>query len=320
MRQLRYFIAVAEELHFGRAAERLGMAQPPLSRAIGRLERKVGVQLLERTTRHVALTPAGEVFLRDARSALDTIDAAVRRARHAGRPERRLRLALKADHDAGLLPRILSAYHSEDIAPVVELVHGAVGEQAPSLRDGRADVALVSGPFDDRGLDHEPLLTEPRLVALAAGDPLAARPALRLADFAGRRLPSGTLVEQSGLLSGLLPGPPSSNGGPARRERVTTSQQGALDTTQILELVELGSIVWFPPASIARRYPRPEIAYRPVVDLEPVTLSVAWPQEARSRAVACFVRNATEVAEAARSALAAAPAHAALTAPAARLA
>ncbi|AQZ61446.1 transcriptional regulator, LysR family [[Actinomadura] parvosata subsp. kistnae] len=325
VRQLRYFVAVAEELHFGRAAERLGMAQPPLSRAIGRLERRVGVRLLERTTRHVTLTPAGEVFLRDARIALDTIDAAVRRARHAGRPEPRLRLALKADHDAGLLPRILSAYHSEDIAPVVELVHGARGEQAPALRDGRADVALVSGPFDDRGLDHEPLLTEPRLVALAAGDPLAARPSLRLSDFAGRRLPSGALVEQSGLPSphaGSGAGLDSDTGAgaglgagtgavaaatvpgqdAARRERVTTSRQGALDITQIFELVELGSIVWFLPASIARRYPRPEIAYRAVEDLEPVTLSVAWPQEARSGAVACFVRKATEVAAAARSA------------------
>ncbi|NJP88488.1 LysR family transcriptional regulator [Nonomuraea sp. FMUSA5-5] len=344
VRQLRYFVAVAEELHFGRAAERLGMAQPPLSRAIGRLERRVGVRLLERTTRHVALTPAGEVFLRDARIALDTINAAVRRARHAGRPEPRLRLALKADHDAGLLPRILSAYHSEDIAPVVELVHGARGEQAPALRDGRADVALVSGPFDDRGLDHEPLLTEPRLVALAAGDPLAARPSLRLSDFAGRRLPSGALVEQPGLPSphagsrsglgsetGLGSGPGSDTGSgsglglgagtgaaaaavtvpgqdAARRERVTTSRQGALDITQIFELVELGSIVWFLPASIARRYPRPEIAYRAVEDLEPVTLSVAWPQEARSGAVACFVRKATEVAAAARSASASQPA------------
>ncbi|MFF4619121.1 LysR family transcriptional regulator [Nonomuraea jabiensis] len=283
VRQLRYFVAVAEELHFGRAAERLGMAQPPLSRAIRALERQLGVPLLERTTRHVALTPAGETLLRDARIALDAVTAAARRARHAGRSDPGLRLALKADYDGGLLPQILAAYQREAVALPVELVLGGKGEQLTALRDGRADVALVPAPLDEpldvHGLDVEPLLTEPRLVALAASDPLAARSRLHLADLAGRTLPDGTPADGREAC-------PATAGTRPRR----------LDLAEIFNLVEVGSIVWFPPASVAPRHPRPGIAYRTVSDLAPLTLTVAWPHHSRSPAVAAFVRTATATA------------------------
>lgn len=268
VRQLRYFVAVAEELHFGRAAERLGMAQPPLSRAIRELERQLGVQLLERTTRQVALTPAGEVLLRDGRVALDAVAAAGRRAQHVGRPEPGLRLALKADYDAGLLPQILALYEEDAAAVPVSMQLGGRNDQAPALRAGRADVALIPFGFDDRELDFEPLVTEPRLVALAASDPLAARDSLCVGDLEG------------------LPRP--EDFAPSAR----------LDLAQIFSLVELGRLVWFPPVSVALRHARPGIAYRPVVDLEPTTLTVAWPRQARSAAVAAFVRACVAVAKA----------------------
>jgi DNA-binding transcriptional LysR family regulator len=267
VRQLRYFVAVAEELHFGRAAERLGMAQPPLSRAIRDLERQLGVQLLARTTRQVALTPAGEVLLRDGRAALDAVTAAGRRAQHAGRPEPGLRLTLKADYDAGLLPEILAQYERDPAAVAVSVQLSGRGEQVPALREGRADVALIPTPFDDRDLDFEPLVTEPRLAALPAGDPLTAKEVLCRADLADR------------------PGPEDLR--PPTR----------LDLAQIFNLVELGRIVWHAPVSVARRHPRPGIAYRSVADLEPTTLAVVWPRQARSPAVAAFVRAATAVAQ-----------------------
>jgi DNA-binding transcriptional LysR family regulator len=278
-RQLRYFVAVAEERHFGRAAQRLGMAQPPLSRAIRDLERQLGIQLLERTTRQVSLTPAGEALLHDARVALNAVAAAERRARRAGQPAPALRLALKADYDAGLLPRILDAY----AALPVELLLGGHGEQVPALHDGRADVALLPTPFDERGLDTEPLITGPCVVALAAADPLAARTSLRLSDLAGRELPGGAPAER-----GRMPAPPPGN----RR---------TFDLSQIFNLVEVGGVVWFLPEFVARRFPRPGTAYRPVAGLDPVTLAVAWPAESRSPAVAAFVRAAKEVAETAGS-------------------
>ncbi|MEV4096096.1 LysR family transcriptional regulator [Streptosporangium saharense] len=330
VRQLRYFVAVAEDLHFGRAAERLGMAQPPLSRAIRELERQLGVPLLTRTTRQVALTPAGEVLLHDARTALDAVTAAGLRARNAGRSEPELRVALKADYDGGLLPRVLDRYRQEAAALPVRLVLGGRGEQAPALRDGRADVALLPAPFDDHGLDVEPLLTEPRLVALAATDPLAARPCLDLADLADRVLPDGTPADQEDLPPGPrhdrrarrlgtppdredlppLPGGAADDSGVRHRAPVPGHVEGrprgavagprsrTLDLAQIFNLIELGSIVWFPPVSVVRRHPRPGVAYRPVRDLPPLTLTLAWPQNSRSPAVAAFVRTATAIASA----------------------
>lgn len=109
-RELRYFVAVAEELHFGRAAERLQMAQPPLSRAIRRLERRLGVQLLNRDNRGVSLTPAGETFLKEARRALDAVDAAVRRTRRAAMAKPTLVLITKAGASHALLKELLDAY------------------------------------------------------------------------------------------------------------------------------------------------------------------------------------------------------------------
>jgi DNA-binding transcriptional LysR family regulator len=301
-RQLRYFVAVAEELNFGRAATRLGMAQPPLTRAIRELERQLGVQLFTRTTRQVTLTQAGEVLLGDARAALDAVSAAARRARYAGEPAPALRIALKADIDGGLLPQVLDAYALAEAALPVKLVLGRIGEQTQAVRDGHADVALLLSPFDGRGLDSELLITEPFLLAVAAGDPLAARTSLRLADLAGWHLPDGSPADQ-----GLVPGWHGAGGTQAREAGLAgnpvqaptaSDTQDASDLPQIFKLVELGSIVCFFPASLTRRYPRPEIAYRPVEDLEPATLSVAWPQQSRSAAVAAFVRAAAEVAAA----------------------
>src|SRR4051794_25347223 len=158
-RELRYFVTVAEELHFGRAAQRLGMAQPPLSPATSQPERRLGAVLLERTSRAVCLTEAGAVLLREARAARDAVEAAERRTRRAALAatgHSGMVLASKAGATDELLAKLLDAYAAEPGAVTVEVLLCGIGEQGRLLRDGRADVALLHRPFDAMaGLDVE---------------------------------------------------------------------------------------------------------------------------------------------------------------------
>ncbi|MFE6636883.1 LysR family transcriptional regulator [Streptomyces tendae] len=273
-RSLRYFVAVAEELNFARAAERLGISPPPLSRAIRRLEAELGVTLFERTTHSVTRTPAGDVLLAEARVALDALDAAGRRARRAAEGPK-LVLAVKADGDAGLLEPILARYASEPGSVPVGVRLCGWQEQPRLLRAGEADVALVHAPFDGTGLDTETLAAEPRVAVLAADHPLAARDRLELADL--------------GLDAGSV------------ERHIDEARRGHDDLAQVLTAVSLGKVVTLLPASVTSRYPRPGVAYRPGVDAPPVVLSLAWPRQSRSTATAALVRVATEIAEAARN-------------------
>ncbi|MFI7403995.1 LysR family transcriptional regulator [Streptomyces sp. NPDC049541] len=276
-RSLRYFVAVAEELNFARAAERLGISAPPLSRAIRKLETDLGVTLFERTTHSVELTPAGTVLLGEARIALDALQAAGRRAQRAAAQDAKLVLALKADGDGGLLEPILARYATEPAALPVTLRLSGWGDQARLLRQGEADAALIYEPFDHTGLDSETITVERRLAALPATHPLAARDHVTLADLA---IPG----VESGPLDGL-----------ARYLDMIVERHGIADLPQLLTLVELGEIVTLLPESVTTRYPRPGLAYREVPDAPPATLSIAWPQQSCSTATAALVRAAASV-------------------------
>src|SRR5204863_6209518 len=148
-RPLRYFVAVAEELNFTRAAQRVGIASPALSRAISGLEAELGVRLFERSTRSVTLTETGAALLTDARAALVALDAATQRARRvAGVAGGNLVLAVKADVEGGLLEDVLAAYRAEHAAVPIEVMFTGWGEQPRLLRTGGADVAIIVEPFD----------------------------------------------------------------------------------------------------------------------------------------------------------------------------
>lgn len=273
-RQLRYFVAVADELHFGRAATRLGMAQPPLSRAIRQLERRLDVQLFDRNRRGVTLTDAGTVLLREAATALDAVSAAVRRTQRAGEPARPLVLVSKAGASHELLQQLLETLASDSAAPPVEVVLCEVGEQAGLLRDGRADVALMHRPVDDlAGFDTEDLCVEGQVAILPAGHPLASRDQLTLADV--RDVPNLPLARWP-RLDGTYPDGP----GPQVRTQ-----------SQLAQLVALSRTLLVIPAS-SRAWQWPEHVAVPVVDAPNVTTVIAWPPTTRSSAVASLVRAA----------------------------
>ncbi len=279
-RELQYFVAVAEELHFGRAAERLGIAQPPLSRAIRQLERRLGVDLLERTSRSVAMTEAGETLLHEARAVLDAVEAAQRRTRraaHATTGQPGVVLATKAGASTELLAKLLDAYAAEPDAVPVEVMLSGIGEQARVLRDGRADVALLHLPFDDTaGFDTEELITERQVVLLPAGHPLSVRPHVLTAevtDLPGLPLPRWPRAD------GTYPDGP----GPEAR-----------DHAQVLQLIGLGRACAILPES-GRSYARDGIVAVPVLDAPQVTTVIAWPPHSRSRGVAGLVRTATSL-------------------------
>jgi DNA-binding transcriptional LysR family regulator len=188
LRHLRYFQAVAEEKHFGRAAHKLHMAQPPLSQQIKQLEDELGVTLLQRTTRRVDLTPAGEAYLVRVRAILQAVDAAGDEAVRIGSGlEGRLVIGCVGSATYSLLPALARALRERmpgvDFAFRGEMLSP---DQHDALRDGSVDLALLR-PFreltDDPGITVSPLREEKYVVALPEGHRLAGRSKVRVADL-----------------------------------------------------------------------------------------------------------------------------------------
>ena len=274
-RELRYFVAVAEEAHVGRAAERLGIAQPPLSRAIAQLERRLGAELFRRTPRGMSLTSVGETLLREGRVALSAVEAAERRTRReveATGP--RIVLTAKAGASSELMAKLLDAYAAEPDPVDVEVVLSPPGHQAQMLRDGRADVAILHLPFDDvSGFDVDVLSVEEQVLILPSGHPATGRGSISVAEATS--LP-GLPLPRWPRLDGTYP----DGDGPELR-----------DLTQVLQLVRLGRTAIVLPES-ARANLRDGLAVVPLSDAPQVTTVIAWPPHSTSAGVAGVVRAA----------------------------
>ncbi len=261
VRELRYFVAVAEELNFSRAAERLGISQPPLSRAIRQMERRLGVQLFERDTRAVTMTAAGRAMLEEAPRALELMSAVARRARRASWAVPTLVVTAKPGVATGLLQRIVESYGALPGSSRVEIVVSGYRHQADMVRDGRVDAALLSSPYDERGLDSEPLTTEVRVAALPARHRLAGSSTLRCRDLTGETMPlwSGSTPDERAYWSGR----DCDDRGRGSRDPSEAAVEGPLvnDGSELLEVVGLGQAVALIPLSLAKANTRTDIVY-----------------------------------------------------------
>ncbi|MFI8080276.1 LysR substrate-binding domain-containing protein [Kitasatospora sp. NPDC086009] len=273
--QLRSLLTLAEELHFGRAAARLYLTQPALSQQIRTLERRLGVQLFTRTSRRVTLTPLGHALLPLVRNVVDAADELRDAARHS--PDDgdgpTLRLGL-TDCAAALAAtrRVIATLTTLHPGLNVDFHVLDLVEQTTALAIGKIDAAFVYLPAPE-GFHAEPLTTEPRLVCVAASDPLARQPVLRLADLADRPM-VGLAPEVSPSERSFWAMDPRPDG---TRVRYTGHQVTRVES--LLSAVSFDGATAFLPAVAAELFPRPDVRYRPVEGLVPCDFGVVWPAD-----------------------------------------
>jgi len=273
LRQLRQFVAVAEELHFGRAAERLNMTQPPLSQSIQALERELGAPLFARTRRHVALTAVGEQLLPQVRAILAAAAALPGTARRLARGEAgRLRLAFVSTADYSLLPDLVRRYKTAHPKVELSLLEATSDRQIEALLDRRIDAGLViAAPgVVHPALSYRPLLREPLVAAVpeVSGFGLKAR----LADLAREPLilfPRQSAPAFHDLITGWF-----AQGGHEPR-----LGQEAIQMQTILSLVSAGLGVALVPRSL-RALGRAGVRYLDLVGEPPrIETGLVWRQE-----------------------------------------
>lgn len=291
-RDLRYFVAVAERLSFSRAAEDLPLSQSALSEAVRRLEAEVGTRLLRRDSRHVELTGPGEVLLADARDVLAQFDRAIDRAERAGRGELgRLRVGFEASGAGELSTLARARFAREHPAVRVEPKRFDWGGEAAGLREGACDVAFVWLPNDLSGLEAEEVTSERRYVGLPTAHRLARKPQVSIMELKHepimwtRRAPR-VWVDWWAV-----------NPRPDGSEPVWGPENENVE--EMLEQVAEGAAVCITPRSMATHYARPDLAWVPIADIEPLRIALCWRRGDDSALVSSFARVTRDLAAAA---------------------
>jgi DNA-binding transcriptional LysR family regulator len=260
LRKLRYFAVVAEYQHFGRAAEQLYIAQPVLSRQVRALEKDLGCNLFERTTRSVQLTPAGRLLQKEAQRVFANVDAVVRRVHEVDRGVARLVVAFAPGLHVSEAVRAFTRTHPD---VEIELLHLPWWEQDAPLRDGRADVGYLRRTFEDTGLRIIPIGNDPKVACLPSAHKLARRSSLSLADLEGESIIDPT------------------------RRRVSSVEEK-------FELVAAGHGIAVVPISVATSYTRPDLVYRPLIDAVPLETCLVAMADRQDQRVADFLTLAAD--------------------------
>ena len=271
LRHLRYFVSVAEELHFGRAAKRLHISQPPLSMQIRALEEIVGAQLLLRTQRKVELTKAGEAFLREARQILERAAGAVLAAQRASRGEAgELAVGFVSVADYHVFPPLLREFRSRAPGVQLSLREATTDLLVAALSEGSIDIGFVMPPLDDALLEYRPLHRESLVAALPARHPLAQVDGpIRLAALAEAPFVLTPRHIAPGLYDDIV----------SFCRRVGFSPRLAQEAVQMQTIVSLVSAeigVALIPASM-EHLGRTGVVYKPLVEKSPQTeVGIAW--------------------------------------------
>jgi len=288
--QLRYFVAVAERLHFGRAAEALHISQPPLSRAIRALEERLGVRLFARSRRRVELTPEGLRLLEEARRVTSQLERLVLELRGLASGEQgRLRIGFVSLADYGVLPGLLKAFKTTRPGVSLALREMLSPEQAAALAAGELDFGLLLPPVSGE-LEHIVVQRERFVAALPARHRLArGRGKLALAELAGEPF---VMVPRE-----IAPGLYDIVAALAARAGVSLNvAQEAIQMQTVVSLVSSGLGAAIVPGSVAN-LGRRGVAYRELADPHPkLDLWLAWPRGALGAAARDFLAHARRVA------------------------
>jgi DNA-binding transcriptional LysR family regulator len=291
LRHLRYFLAVAEELNFSRAAERLHIAQPALSAQIRVLETQLGCELFARTTRKVALTPAGELLLEDAREIVARADEAAAKLAAVARGQRGLLRIGFAAHGAGETGTAILRRFADEFSEIeTELVEATtLDELQRCVRDRETDVAFGWVPILHDDLLSTPVTSERKFVALNAANPLAQKDEVPARDLESEPI-VGPWANVPDEMLAFWYEPFRPNG---RRD----IDLDAKTVDESLAFVARGLAVYCVPESIERFYPRPEVVFRPIADVEPAQIVLVWHRDPQNPAVASFVEVTQAVVE-----------------------
>jgi DNA-binding transcriptional LysR family regulator len=280
LRKLRYFVAVAEQLHFGRAAEVLHIAQPVLSRQIRALEGELKAQLFVRDKRATELTPAGRQLLADAVPLLAGAEALKRRVARTARGEGSFTIGFMPGLIVTGAVRAISARYPQ---LNVTVLRTGYEDQSEVIRDGRADVSYLRLPADLRGLRVLELLAEPRVAVLPTGHPLAGKDQISITD----------LVDEH-LLQDPAAVPEWRDTATEMRSRRRPAAPGFRTVEEKLEHVAAGHGIVLLPLSTAAFYTRPGISYGQVTDIPPGQVCLAWDASRRSQVIEEFAAIARD--------------------------